>query len=236
MTDDKTPSFTGPAPLPEATRKATEANKSVATVHVVSVYRGGANEISEPILELTDEFERLIDAAPGKVFSLYTAPPADGGLDMVYGNLALANRTARHAMEERDSMICNLRKTYSAIEIADMVGLTRQRIHQILKETDSEKASPVAPPAASTQKGLPACKGMNCGSTDGVSHSLECQAEHAAAIAGDKFAKEVSAQKGLSDEQILDVAERAYMDNRDGDEREFYLRFARAILRESEGK
>jgi hypothetical protein len=31
------------------------------------------------------------------------------------------------------------------------------------------------------------CKGMNCGCTDGVNHSPECNAEHAAAIAGGKF-------------------------------------------------
>lgn len=33
------------------------------------------------------------------------------------------------------------------------------------------------------------CKGMNCGCTDGVNHSAECQAEHAAAIAGGRFVK-----------------------------------------------
>jgi hypothetical protein len=31
---------------------------------------------------------------------------------------------------------------------------------------------------------------MNCGCTDGESHSLECHAEHAAAIAGGVFVKE----------------------------------------------
>lgn len=33
------------------------------------------------------------------------------------------------------------------------------------------------------------CKGINCGCTDGVSHSLECHAEHAASIAGGVFVK-----------------------------------------------
>jgi len=33
------------------------------------------------------------------------------------------------------------------------------------------------------------CKGLNCGCTDGVSHSLECHAQHAAAIAGGVFMK-----------------------------------------------
>lgn len=39
----------------------------------------------------------------------------------------------------------------------------------------------------------PACKGMNCGATDGVSHSMECQAEHAASIAGGYFVKATTA-------------------------------------------
>lgn len=30
----------------------------------------------------------------------------------------------------------------------------------------------------------PACKGINCGATDGVSHSRECQAEHEATMLG----------------------------------------------------
>lgn len=34
-----------------------------------------------------------------------------------------------------------------------------------------------------------ACLGMNCGCTDGKSHSLECEAEHAANVAGGKFVK-----------------------------------------------
>lgn len=37
------------------------------------------------------------------------------------------------------------------------------------------------------------CQGMNCGCTDGVTHSLECQAEHAAAIAGGTFVKQQAA-------------------------------------------
>lgn len=36
---------------------------------------------------------------------------------------------------------------------------------------------------------MSACKGMNCGCTDGVGHSVECRAEHAAALAGGWFMK-----------------------------------------------
>ena len=49
-------------------------------------------------------------------------------------NMALANSQAREHRTERDNIIKELRKRYSAIEIADMAGLTRQRVHQILKE------------------------------------------------------------------------------------------------------
>lgn len=42
----------------------------------------------------------------------------------------------------------------------------------------------------------PPCAGMNCGCTDGFSHSLECQAEHAAAIAGGRFVKAQAEARG----------------------------------------
>lgn len=35
--------------------------------------------------------------------------------------------------------------------------------------------------------GVGPCAGLNCGATDGVSHSVECAAEHAAVIAGGRF-------------------------------------------------
>lgn len=34
---------------------------------------------------------------------------------------------------------------------------------------------------------MSACKGMNCNSTDGTNHSVECKAEHAAAVASGRF-------------------------------------------------
>jgi rubrerythrin len=47
----------------------------------------------------------------------------------------------------------------------------------------------------------PRCRGMNCGATDGVSHSLECQAEHAAAIAGGRFVKDAAARDAQADDK-----------------------------------
>ena len=46
-----------------------------------------------------------------------------------------------------------------------------------------------APQPAQQPVVTPPCKGMNCGCTNGVDHSLECHAEHAAAIAGGQFVK-----------------------------------------------
>lgn len=56
-------------------------------------------------------------------------------------NMSVANGTARRVMEERDKIIRNLRKQYSAIEIAHQVGLTRQRVHQILNESPDSASS-----------------------------------------------------------------------------------------------
>lgn len=44
---------------------------------------------------------------------------------------------------------------------------------------------------------LPPCKGPNCGATDGVSHSPECEAQQAAAIAGGTFVPAPAAAQAL---------------------------------------
>jgi hypothetical protein len=50
----------------------------------------------------------------------------------------------------------------------------------------------------------PPCKGMNCGAIDGRSHSLECHAEHSAAIAGGRFVPLPRREwRSLSEEEIL---------------------------------
>lgn len=51
-------------------------------------------------------------------------------------NMALANATTRRTMKERDEIIRTLREKHSASEIAQMAGLTRQRVYQILNEAD----------------------------------------------------------------------------------------------------
>lgn len=48
------------------------------------------------------------------------------------------------------------------------------------------------------------CKGMNCGCTDGINHSLECHAQHAAAIAGGMFVKyEQPPQRQLAQQEPI---------------------------------
>ena len=66
--------------------------------------------------------------------------------------------------------------------------------------------APIAQPAvdARTSGAVAVCKGMNCGATDGISHSIECQAEHAAAVAGGKFVAHPASEpvaRTLTDEQ-----------------------------------
>ena len=50
-------------------------------------------------------------------------------------------------------------------------------------------------PKQKTIQAVKPCKGMNCGCTDGRSHSLECLAELAAAIAGGVFVQEALKEK-----------------------------------------
>lgn len=52
------------------------------------------------------------------------------------------------------------------------------------------------------------CKGMNCGCADGVSHSLECHAEHAAAIAGGYFVKVAQHRAAL--EECVEALEESW--------------------------
>jgi hypothetical protein len=54
---------------------------SVATVSVNLTHLGGVSEVSEPVFEMAPAFERLIDANPGKSFSLFAAPPTSTSVD-----------------------------------------------------------------------------------------------------------------------------------------------------------
>lgn len=62
-----------------------------------------------------------------------------------------------------------------------------------------------------TDEGVPKdvepCKGMNCGTTTN-DHSLECHAEHAAAIAGGMFVKEVTDNTGLQ-KHVADLSDQS---------------------------
>jgi hypothetical protein len=91
-------------------------------------------------------------------------------------NMALANRTTRRTMDERNGIIRKLRERYSAIEIADMVGLTRQRVHQILNEAPVEGSvhgspaeRPAHPDPTGTTREPPHCPTCACGAPETTS-------------------------------------------------------------------
>jgi hypothetical protein len=69
---------------------------------------------------------------------------------------------------------------------------------EALREISATPSRPVAARVG------PPCAGMNCGCTDGRSHSPECHAEHAAAIAGGVFVKCTDA---ITDDDILSEME-----------------------------
>ena len=58
-------------------------------------------------------------------------------------------------------------------------------------------------PKQKTIQAVKQCKGMNCGCTDGRSHSLECLAELAAAIAGGVFVQKALAEHTMREVQQL---------------------------------
>ncbi len=78
-------------------------------------------------------------------------------------------------------------------------------------------AAPPPEPQGSSRAELTVCKGMNCGSTDGVNHSLECHAEHLAAIAGGTFVKPAEQPRqmvALTDDEIEAVWRNTTMSHR----------------------
>lgn len=83
---------------------------------------------------------------------------AKAARDALEHNLGIANGTARKAQAERDDMIRTLRKSYSAIQIAEMVGLTRQRVHQILNESSEPDCEVCPGPAFVRQHGGTCCQ------------------------------------------------------------------------------
>ncbi len=62
-----------------------------------------------------------------------------------------------------------------------LIGPAIDALRAALEQPEQEQ--PVRAESVTT----PPCKGMNCGAIDGRSHSLECHAEHSAAIAGGRF-------------------------------------------------
>jgi hypothetical protein len=113
-----------------------------------------------------------------------------------------------------------------------------------LEQPEPEQAEPVVPPeleahfrhldaqmeqpVRAESVTTPPCKGMNCGAIDGRSHSLECHAEHSAAIAGGRFVPLPRREwRGLTEEEVFHV-ENNVPDSVISD-RQWTVYFARAI-------
>lgn len=83
--------------------------------------------------------DRMHGAARMAGSVLGTLRSAEDAAGVLRDNLALANKNARAFQRERNAIIQEMRAKYSPREIANMVGLTRQRVHQILNEAPLPK-------------------------------------------------------------------------------------------------
>ena len=92
--------------------------------------------------------------------------------------ITLPRATVRQALEAWEYI-----NKYGFV-LADYEGPMEQAITALRAALEQPvQAVPVRAESVTT----PPCKGMNCGAIDGRSHSLECHAEHSAAIAGGRF-------------------------------------------------
>ena len=117
------PDFAAPGAMPDGTW-IDELLRRLGEHHVV-----GDEELADCIRQLRAHAEAL-------------QAQVDRSATILRDNLALANSQARERRAERDGIIKSLRERYSAIEISNMAGLTRQRVHQILKEPPVEITKP----------------------------------------------------------------------------------------------
>jgi hypothetical protein len=108
-------------------------------------------EAMETPIRVVHELGNRYDVVCEKLERAAAEPPVDWkrraetAEGILNHNMALANATTRRAMEERNGIIRKMRERYSAMEIADMAGLTRQRVHQILNEAPIEPESSQPP-------------------------------------------------------------------------------------------
>ena len=103
-----------------------------------------------------------------------------------------------------------------------LIGPAIDALRAALEQPEQEQ--PVRAESVTT----PPCKGMNCGAIDGRSHSLECHAEHSAAIAGGRFVPLPRREwRGLTEEEVFHV-ENNVPDSVISD-RQWTVYFARAI-------
>jgi hypothetical protein len=75
------------------------------------------------------------------------------------------------------------------------------------KGSSWEPVKPFSAIATADAKVYRACAGAFCGAMDGASHSSECQAEHAAVVAGGRFVKVVLDDERMTSEALLDMSD-----------------------------
>ena len=133
--------------------------------------------------------------------------------------------------------------------VAQEAGLTAMQVYAIETAIDclvrdcGEVGSPTVlrelrALLSSKTRAYPPCQGMNCGCTNGINHSAECFAEHAATIAGGRFIKgfnnHTEQEAGLTDEQILQLIDKWHF-HADEPVKEKLLNFANALLAHNTG-
>jgi hypothetical protein len=156
----------------EIERLQREQDAAFQMLEVCGVPRERARTIANGISVLDSRYQKERTAhEPGTDWKT-RAETAEGILSH---NMALANANTRHAKDERNTIIRKMRERYSAAEIADMAGLTRQRVHQILNEAplpveDAHGAS--QPPAVSTNEDPPCVSHIALGQAETLLHEI----------------------------------------------------------------
>lgn len=147
-----------------------------------------------------------------------TIKPLDERIDDATGVSISVN--AMYAMSRDEAAELRQALADSNLALLEQTQLA-ERCRQQAETAEAENARLVAQIATMQHKPQPhecaPCKGINCGATDGVSHSVECAAEHAAVIAGGRFVpkgaaptvKQFTAQLG-SDEKWTIAEQKAF--------------------------
>ena len=140
-------------------------------------------------------------------------PAADQPATELDKFLALAEQAGYKTVHDVPGLMDALRATEQPAAQAVAPRALHRECATFPPEDRCEECVSAAAPAVAPPVQTAPCKGMNCGCTDGVSHSLECHAEHAAAVAGGSFVPGPDAPAAppavqpLTPQQIADAVE-----------------------------